>query len=707
MFLRPLGHRRWPIFLALSAFGATVFCHPSPLRAEGADAALGYNSFGVPGLIDMPSAGSREDAELGFTIFHMQNQTRVSAAFQITPRLSAGFRYSSVGNYNGGSTLYDRSFSVQYRFLDEGRFRPAMAVGINDMAGTGVYAGEYVVASKALTQKLRATAGIGWGRLGSFGSFDNPLGVISDRFDTRPKADVGKGGTFQPSQWFRGPAALFGGVEWQASDRLTLVAEYSSDAYTREDGPTFDRKSPFNFAARYQINPNASVRAGYMYGSTLSLQLNYALNPKSNPHPSGLESAPPPVVPRGGADAAKSWAGDPALLEASLRPALAAQGLALEGIALSGDRLEIQIRNDRYNAAPEAIGRAARVLSAQAPASVDRFAITLSENAMPVSTTELKRADLEAYEFHPIGGELIRANAQIGDATGRLPPADGVYPRFSWRIGPYLKPALFDPDDPLRADIGFSLGARFEPLPGLLLSGQVNQKLIGNLDQANRPSDSVLPHVRSDAWLYYKTSGPQIPELTAAYFFRPGRDLYGRVTAGYLEAMFAGVSAEVLWAPQNSRLALGAEINRVRQRGYDQRFDLRDYEVTTGHLSAYYRLSDDFYTQLDVGRYLAGDTGATLSFARVFDNGWRVGVYATKTDVSSADFGEGSFDKGFTLTIPLGWVTGQATRTKYSTVIQPILRDGGARLHVSDRLYGLVRDDQAATLDGNWERFWR
>ena len=31
---------------------------------------------------------------------------------------------------------------------------------------------------------------------------------------------------------------------------------------------------------------------------------------------------------------------------------------------------------------------------------------------------------------------------------------------------------------------------------------------------------------------------------------------------------------------------------------------------------------------------------------RTFDNGWMVGLWATKTDVSSKDFGEGSFDKG-------------------------------------------------------------
>ena len=47
-----------------------------------------------------------------------------------------------------------------------------------------------------------------------------------------------------------------------------------------------------------------------------------------------------------------------------------------------------------------------------------------------------------------------------------------------------------------------------------------------------------------------------------------------------------------------------------------------------------------------IGQYLAEDKGATLELRRTFDNGWKVGVWATKTDVSAKDFGEGSFDKG-------------------------------------------------------------
>ncbi|WP_417808811.1 YjbH domain-containing protein [Thioclava sp.] len=684
-------------------------------QAQEANSAWGYSSFGVPGLIDMPTAGSRPDAELNFNAFHFKNQTRIAATFQLTDRLSATFRYAILHNIvpSPGAAIdpdrYDRSFSFQYRFLDEAGLRPSMAFGINDLGGSGIYSGEYIVGSKFINDKLRATVGIGWGRLGSFGSFSNPLGKISDSFKTRPRSTNGLGGTFEANQWFHGPAAFFGGLEYRLNDRWRFIAEYSSDDYTREDGYAFDRKSPFNFAAAYQLNPRTTITGSFLYGSEVGLQVSYALNPKTNRHPSGLEGAPPPVVPRplGGAGAAKSWEGTPGLLSAQLTPALADQGLLLEGVHLSGKVLAVQIRNTRYGASSEALGRAARVMSVKAPPQVTTFKITLSRNAMPISTTTIPRDDLAKYEFAPVGGEQIRAASTITDAPQRLPSRAGFFPRFNYGIGPYVQPGLFDPDAPLRADLGVMLSASFEPAPGLVFSTRINQRVIGNLNQAHRPSDSKLPHVRSDSDLYYKTGKPMLARLTGAYYFRPGRNLYGRVTAGYLEPMYAGVSGELLWAPQDSKLSFGVEINRVRQRGFDQLFDMRDYEVTTGHLSAYYQLNPDFYFQLDVGRYLAGDTGATLSFARTFDNGWKVGVFATKTNVSAAEFGEGSFDKGISLQIPLGWITGKPDQRNVSTVLRPVQRDGGAMVGVNGRLYGMVRGEQAATLDGNWERFWR
>src|SRR5690606_7684278 len=93
----------------------------------------------------------------------------------------------------------------------------------------------------------------------------------------------------------------------------------------------------------------------------------------------------------------------------------------------------------------------------------------------------------------------------------------------------------------------------------------------------------------------------------------------------------------------------------VKQRDYAQDFGFRDYDVVTGHATLYYDLGVErrVHVAASAGRYLAGDWGVTLDVARVFRNGVTMGAFATKTNISSAEFGEGSFDKGIYLRVPM------------------------------------------------------
>ena len=77
------------------------------------------------------------------------------------------------------------------------------------------------------------------------------------------------------------------------------------------------------------------------------------------------------------------------------------------------------------------------------------------------------------------------------------------------------------------------------------------------------------------------------------------------------------------------------------------------------------------------------------------------------TDVPFATFGEGSFDKGLRITIPIDWLAGEPTKDQFSTTIKPVNRDGGARLDVGGRLYERVRGLQEPGLRDGWGRFWR
>ena len=197
-----------------------------------------------------------------------------------------------------------------------------------------------------------------------------------------------------------------------------------------------------------------------------------------------------------------------------------------------------------------------------------------------------------------------------------------------------------------------------------------------------------MPQVRSDAGYFDDDSDLEIRELTLDHIGRPAPDYYSRLSVGYLEQMYAGVSGELLWKPVSGPLALGAEVNYVTKRDPDEVLGLGDYDVVTGHVSAYYDFGQGYMGQIDC-RPLPwpGTGGATFALDREFDNGFSLGAYFTLTDVSKDDFGEGSFDKGIRFSIPLSWFTGEPSRRTFASTLRPINGDGGARLQVSNRLY--------------------
>ena len=154
-----------------------------------------YTSYGTIGLIDMPTAASDSDGRLTLSQSGFDGDRRTSLTAQILPRLSASFRYSAHGrngNEAGGYSNHDRSFDLRFRAVDEGQYMPAFAIGLNDFIGTGWYTGEYVVGTKNIGP-VEVTAGLGFGRLATFGEFDSPLGQIDERFKTRAGRDVWSG----------------------------------------------------------------------------------------------------------------------------------------------------------------------------------------------------------------------------------------------------------------------------------------------------------------------------------------------------------------------------------------------------------------------------------------------------------------------------------------------------------------------------------
>ena len=186
-----------------------------------------------------------------------------------------------------------------------------------------------------------------------------------------------------------------------------------------------------------------------------------------------------------------------------------------------------------------------------------------------------------------------------------------------------------------------------------------------------------------------------------------GPGLYSRAHAGLLGPFFAGIGGEILYKPARWPVGIGVDIHRVRQRDYDMRFDLLDYETTIGHLSLYYDAGGMFDIEINAGRYLAGDWGATTTISRKFGSGWEVGGYATFTDVPFTTFGEGSFDKAIYVSLPLDWIISSPNQARRRLNIRPITRDGGANLGSARQLYRQVEKFQNANFQREFGRLWK
>lgn len=695
----------------------------SPWAQEGVFRTT-LNNYGGSGLLDMPSANQLPDGEFTLSVASHGPVLHTALTFQILPRVQGSFRYSGIAGlqldgFSPDATYYDRSFDLRFKLLEEGRYLPDLTVGLQDFVGTGLYGAEYIVATKSLHPRLRVTAGLGWGRLGSQGAIASPLGP-------RPGGAGGTGGVPTFERWFRGPMAPFGGIEWQATDKIGFKLEYSSDAYTIERSALaaapVDYQSPFNIGVEYQVARDFRLGLSWMHGSTLGLSLKMTNNP-ARPAIRGIEGAAPQPIPvrsnprTNPQDWSTDWAESQPVRESlrdSLTDSLKSQGLVLESLVLRGDRAELRFRNPGIDAGAQAIGRAARAMAAGLPTSVEHFDIIPMVRGIPASMVRMRRSDLEGLEFAPRNAQELRARSTLADAPSL--PADamrgkGLYPDVTWALGPYATFELFDPRAPIRPEIGLRFKGAIELAPGLKLAGAAKYRLYGGLEGFTPlPFGESLAEykVRSEAYRYEQTPFA-IESLALSWHARPAKDTYSRISIGYLERHFAGASAEVLWKPVNSRFALGAEINYVQQRDPDSLLGMHPTygPDVTGHLSAYYEFENGFLAQLDVGRYLARDVGATFRLEREFANGWRVGAFATLTDMPFSTFGEGAFDKGVTITIPLGWASGRPSRKDFGVNIRPVQRDGGAKLQVEDRLYGSIREYHAKRLDDQWGRVWR
>jgi hypothetical protein len=367
------------------------------------------------------------------------------------------------------------------------------------------------------------------------------------------------------------------------------------------------------------------------------------------------------------------------------------QALYIDAVRQANGQLWIYFTNHHYYMEAEAVGRLTRIAMADASPDVEVFHLISVEHGVALRQIKVERSSLERTLLANGGVAEMKNTIAVTPAPMENPALDAAipkrFPRFYWAISPETKQNLFDPTLPLQAQLLVGLGGSVDLYPGVTVQGKFDVNIYNNFTD-NRASNSELPHVRSDIQKYYKHGINGIANFEADYRGRLAPDVFFKLSAGYLEDMFGGAGAQIVWRPENSRFTFGGDIYEVWQRNFDRLVAFQSYHVFTGHLNIYYE--SPWYGlnfNIHAGRYLAGDYGATFEVVRRFDSGVEIGAFATLTNVPFKKFGEGSFDKGIIARIPLEWALPIHSQSSYSLTLRPLQRDGGQRLDNDDSLY--------------------
>lgn len=621
-----------------------------------------YNNHGVVGLINIPTARFYDESVHGLTLYNGNPDQKITLTASPYDWIEASFFYmnnNDIRQCRGGTDgrifcqgFKDKGFNLKLRLKEEGKL-PALALGLYDFAGTGIYSSEYIVASHGFNN-IDVHFGLGWGQLdGLNDNINNPLGYIYDSFKDRPfDAGGATGGQFKPSQYFSGKTASpFYGVSYSLNKNLFIKIE--KDPISTDNPFEFikypKRKSDFSYGFNYLINDNFSIGASYERGNYLSFKISYKNNPSTSVKKYKYQK---PDIEETDDKYTK------------LIKNLEQNGIGVNRIIESSRSLGLELTqfiHPNLNQVEQIIAEASREAGINKSIKKD-----------------LKVADLKAVSEIDKNFEknstLIYQKKQKRrvDTSTQLKFRPFIASREAFFKGAFLLEN--DTEVILKDNLFFTTNLKYS--------------IADNLEDLTIPPVDTFPaQVRSDVKQYLKNinKGVLLGRAQVDYHLTPYINHHFMLSGGILEDMFSGVGMEYLYFKQNTNYSFGLELFKVKKRDYNWRGGHLEYENTTFTANFYIRNYGKvpFDMKVSVGEYLAGDIGSTIEISREFRNGVSFGAFASFTDVSAKDFGEGSFDKGIFFNIPI-----------YGNLIdytwRPLTKDPGAKLIRKYTLHDLL-----------------
>ncbi|MFA0565324.1 YjbH domain-containing protein [Vibrio sp. 10N.222.51.C8] len=681
-------------------------------------------NFGGVGLMQMPTGRMAPEGEFNFSASFNNEYYFYNVSLQVMPWLETTIRYTQVQDllYSGGMdqdcsqnsfsgcTKYtDKGIDFKLRLIEEGYYLPEVSVGMRDFGGTGLFDGEFVAATKRFGP-VDFTLGMAWGYMGTSGNFTNPLCKASDKYCDRPSDTKGNGGSVDFERWFKGDAAIYGGFEYQTPYKpLTLKLEYDGNDYSQDfpvvrGGVDMTQHTPWNVGAVYHFTDWGSAKVSYERGDTLTLGLDLSTN--FNEMYSVWRDTETAELRPSGVDTVDDI--DMAALAEELETIA---GYEQAQILVDDNSIVVKGTQVKYRDRDIALERGATVIANAVPSYIDTYKIIENDKSM-----ELTETTVNAQAFKAAANNRY-LNAQTSDATNthELKRKKSVIyhdgrERFDVSITPHLAQSFGSSENFYLYSLGLYTNASFWASNSIELSGSLYVNLIDNYDKFNYeiPTDGTAQTARvRTLFRSYADEAIRLDRLQLTWFEDYGHGIYTQAYGGYLESMFAGVGGEILYRPFNQNWAIGADMTAISQRDPESWFGTFDEELqyhekdqayykvidkgTTGFITGYYTPQWDFLSdtllKVGVGKFLAGDIGTRVDFSKQFKSGVIAGAFVSLTDMTTEEYGEGSYTKGFYVSIPFDLVTVKPSSSRAGFTWLPITRDGGQVLNKQYNLF--------------------
>lgn len=588
---------------------------------------------------------------------------------------------------------------IKWRLSDEGRYQPEVVVGLNSAFGHRRTASEYFALSKRWNN-FDATLGMGWGRAGSAGHIKNPLARLSNHFGAA--RDLSSEDPNHAGDWFTGnDVGFFGGLEYATPvEGISIKADYSADRYVAEtrDIAGFHRPSPWSVSINFAPFDFVSAGVGIIGTDTVMARLSFSGNIKSWPGDS-TEYLPAPVLPRqrpektdmtAAAQNADNYDLILTPLENSAHTARAA--LSLSPARPSG----IQI------------GHAAKLMSAHGGTTIESLEIIPRAMGLTGRPITLSRRDVEADANHAVSPEEIWRHAEFGEAVAEDAGWQTPTP-WSLRIVAEQKTGLTEEDSGLLYRNSLKASEQKYWGYGFLTGSALRLNLADNLDRLDNLRLSSPDPVRGDERLFADTR-VALDTAYMGWMKTVWPDTHVALSAGYLEEMFAGITAEILWRPFGKTFAIGAEGAYMFKRDPETSMNagLVSQTQTTGALNLFYEIPETDITLFATGgKFLGGDIGATFGTMTTLNNGLRLSAYVTASSHADADpYGDTlPVIAGLRVSLPIGSIPYVPDGSSVDLAFEPFARDTGQHIQKPISLYTVTEPVSYRRLAHSWGDF--